>query len=85
MKSFGKNLTIIQSFPHTHLAGVSVNTKLVRNGMDIGYVSNNPFYNFNYQYQIKNDPFITITPDDALITTCTYNTMDRDDFTFVRK
>ena len=35
--------------PHTHLAGKSVYTTLVRNGVEIEYITNSQYYDFNYQ------------------------------------
>ena len=36
---------------HTHLAGHALKTKLIRNNEVVGYVFNDPAYDFNYQSQ----------------------------------
>jgi hypothetical protein len=34
---------------HTHLTGIDVGTRIVRNNEDIGYLYRNKYYDFNYQ------------------------------------
>ena len=58
----GKNLTLVMAFPHTHLAGTSVKTSIVRNGVDIGYAFYNKYYNFDFQQVYSIDPPVTLTP-----------------------
>ena len=55
------NITIIMSAPHTHLAGVKIWTKIIRNGRDIGYLFNNQYYDFNYQNLYLLDTPVNIT------------------------
>lgn len=43
------SLTVVSTIPHTHTTGISVYTKIVRNGNDIGYILDNEHYDFNYQ------------------------------------
>ena len=47
--------------PHTHLAGVSVETRIIRNGVDIGFVFANPHYDFNYQQIYLLKPSVVLT------------------------
>ena len=44
-----QNLTLISTIPHTHTTGIAMYTKIIRNGIDIGYVLENERYDFNYQ------------------------------------
>ena len=55
------NITIIKALPHTRLTGVQVWTKLIRDGVDMGYIFRNKYYNFNYQNEYLLDPYINIT------------------------
>ena len=41
---------------HTHLAGISVKTTLVRDGKEIRNIFNDPTYNFEYQNGIDIEP-----------------------------
>lgn len=56
-----KNITIIGTSPHTHMTGISVDTKIIRNGVDIGYVLANHHYDFNYQQLYYLKPYVNIT------------------------
>lgn len=55
------NITVVTSMPHTHLTGYSVDTKIIRNGLDIGYLFAVLNYNFNYQQTYLLDPPVNIT------------------------
>ncbi|XP_043470851.1 tyramine beta-hydroxylase [Leptopilina heterotoma] len=74
IKIFGSQL-------HTHLTGTKVVTRHVRNGEEL------PLLNYDYHYsthfqEIRLLPeHVTILPGDSLITTCTYNTMTRNNIT----
>ena len=46
----------VSSLLHTHMAGRSVKTTLVRNGTSIQELFNNPTYDFNYQFLIDIEP-----------------------------
>lgn len=73
---------IISSLLHTHLAGRSVKTSLVRNDEIIKILFDNPNYDFNYQYIIDIEP-TKVLKGDVLINECKFNTQDRDNFTYV--
>ncbi|CAB0007638.1 unnamed protein product, partial [Nesidiocoris tenuis] len=70
-------ITVFGSQLHTHLTGVMLETRHIRNGVEL------PRLNYDYHYSphfqeirlLKKE--ITVLPGDALITTCYYNTMDR--------
>ncbi len=63
------------------MAGNEVWTKIIRKGVDIGYLFRNKYYDFNYQNSYNLDPPVKITKDDALHTYCGYQTTTRDKFT----
>lgn len=71
---------VISGFLHAHLAGRSMRTSLVRNGKIIKHLIDSPTYDFNYQYANDIEP-TKLMKGDALITECTYSTMDRTQFT----
>lgn len=56
-----QNITIVTALPHTHLAGISVETSIIRNGVDIGYVFANHHYDFNYQQIYLLNPQVVLT------------------------
>jgi hypothetical protein len=35
---------------HTHLTGIDIGTRIIRNNEDIGYLYRNKYYDFNYQF-----------------------------------
>jgi hypothetical protein len=43
------------------LIGYDVWTKIVRNGIDIGYLARNPNYDFNYQNYLTLKPSVVLT------------------------
>ena len=47
-----EGIYVIGGLLHTHLAGRSIKTSLVRNGMVIQELLENPTYDFNYQFLI---------------------------------
>lgn len=56
-----QNITILSALPHTHLTGVEISTKIIRNGTDIGYLDWNKYYSFNYQNIYLLNPRVEIT------------------------
>lgn len=54
-------MTLISVNTHTHLAGISLDTRWIRNGVDIGYLFANHHYDFNYQETYKLNPPLVIT------------------------
>ena len=51
-----QGITAFSGFLHTHLAGRSVRTKLVRNNEVVKYLFDNPKYDFNYQFNNDIEP-----------------------------
>ncbi|XP_011167262.1 tyramine beta-hydroxylase [Solenopsis invicta] len=66
---------------HTHLTGTKVVTRHVRDGEELSLLNYDNHYSTHFQ-EIRLLPKpVTILPGDSLITTCTYNTMKRDNVT----
>jgi len=74
-------INVIYALPHTHLQGVSVWTKIIRNNTAVDYLFNAESYHFNYQFQHRLTQPIRLFPGDAFATRCLYSTMDKNDVT----
>ncbi|CAF1282205.1 unnamed protein product, partial [Didymodactylos carnosus] len=62
-KNFPKNgITVVSSFPHTHLQGKSVSTKLIRNQSVASYLFNADAFDFNYQFENRLPKRIQLYP-----------------------
>ncbi len=46
-----EGLTVVSAFPHTHLQGRTVWTKVIRNQRAVQYLFNAESFNFNYQFE----------------------------------
>jgi hypothetical protein len=53
---------VIYALPHTHLQGVSVWTKIIRNNTAVEYLFNAESYHFNYQFQHRLSQPIQLFP-----------------------
>ena len=51
-----KDITVVSAMPHTHSSGTQVWTKIVRKGVEIGYLFRNKFYDSNLQQSFEIDP-----------------------------
>ncbi|XP_072515362.1 dopamine beta-hydroxylase [Salminus brasiliensis] len=69
---------IFASQLHTHLAGRTVRTVLVRGGREVEVVQEDKHYSTHYQIIRVLRKMVTVLPGDALVTKCTFNTEDRD-------
>ncbi|CAF4000838.1 unnamed protein product [Rotaria sordida] len=77
-RNFPKSgINVIFALPHTHLQGISVWTKLIRNNTAIQYLFNSEKYDFNYQFQSQLPKSIKLYPGDSFATRCIYNTMNK--------
>ncbi|KAF7378854.1 hypothetical protein HZH66_015088 [Vespula vulgaris] len=66
---------------HTHLTGTKVVTRHFRDGKELPLLNYDNHYSTHFQ-EIRLLPKpVKILPGDSLITTCTYNTMQRDNIT----
>ena len=75
------NITVFASLPHTHLAGRSVLSKVVRDGKEVEFIARNQFYDSAYQYVNYLARPVLLQRNDAIVLSCVYNTMDREGFT----
>ncbi|CAF0955087.1 unnamed protein product [Adineta ricciae] len=74
-------ITVTTAFPHTHLQGRTVWTKIIRNGTAVDYLFNGDAYDFNYQFENRLPKPVKLYPGDELATRCVYNTMDKNQTT----
>ncbi|XP_014472863.1 PREDICTED: tyramine beta-hydroxylase isoform X1 [Dinoponera quadriceps] len=76
-----EGIHIFGSQLHTHLTGIKVVTRHVRDGKELPLLNYDNHYSTHFQ-EIRLLPKpVTVLPGDSLITTCTYNTTDRDNVT----
>uniref|UniRef100_A0A914XB98 DOMON domain-containing protein n=1 Tax=Plectus sambesii TaxID=2011161 RepID=A0A914XB98_9BILA len=75
-------MKIFTGMLHTHLLGVKIRVRQVRNGVELPNILLDNHYDFNYQSPIILDQHPTIQPGDDLILECEYNSKDRDVPTF---
>ncbi|KAJ8681301.1 hypothetical protein QAD02_017088 [Eretmocerus hayati] len=74
-------IRIFGSQLHTHLTGTRVITRHIRDGVELQPLNYDNHYSTHFQ-EIRLLPKpVTILPGDSLITTCTYQTLDRDNVT----
>lgn len=76
---FGDNekITIFAHLPHTHLAGRSLYSKVIRNKKEVEYIGNNKYYDFNYQYVNFLKKPVVMRRGDELSVNCIYSTLNR--------
>ncbi|CAF4012623.1 unnamed protein product [Adineta steineri] len=74
-------INILSALPHTHLQGVSVWTKLIRNNTAVQYLFNAEAYDFNYQFENRLSEPIKIYPGDSFATRCVYSTTNKNEIT----
>ncbi|KAF7700765.1 dopamine beta-hydroxylase [Silurus meridionalis] len=72
-----EGIHIFASQLHTHLAGQSVRTVLVRGGKEVEVVQEDKHFSTHYQIIRILRKMVTVLPGDVLLTKCTYNTEDR--------
>ncbi|XKL67505.1 hypothetical protein PGB90_002996 [Kerria lacca] len=74
-------ITIFGSQLHTHLTGVQVITRHVRDGRELLELNRDNHYSTHFQeIRLLKRP-VVVLPGDALITTCRYNTQNRENVT----
>lgn len=77
-----KGITIFASQLHTHLTGRKVWTSLVRNNKVIQIINSDNHYDQMFQEIRMLQRPVKVKPGDAIINTCVFETMDRDNMTF---
>jgi len=73
-------ITVFAYLPHTHNAGVSLFSTIVRNGAEVEYVANNQYYNNHFQYINYLQNPVKIRRGDELLLSCVYNSEYTDKF-----
>ncbi|XP_055988646.1 dopamine beta-hydroxylase [Sorex fumeus] len=74
-------IRIFASQLHTHLSGRKVETMLLRDGRELELVNRDPHYSPHFQEIRMLKELVTVRPGDVLVTSCTYNTEDREEVT----
>lgn len=74
-------ISVLSAFPHTHLQGLSVWTKIIRNKKAVDYLFNAQAYDFNYQFENRLPEPIQLYPGDELATRCVYSTTNKNEIT----
>ncbi|XP_044728574.1 tyramine beta-hydroxylase [Chrysoperla carnea] len=72
---------VVGSQLHSHLTGVQVFTKHIRNGVELPELNRDNYFSTHFQEIRRLKKPVRILPGDALITTCGYNTMSRTNIT----
>ncbi|CAH1243297.1 MOXD1 [Branchiostoma lanceolatum] len=81
LEEHGQPIHIISANLHSHLLGVKLNARLIRDGVEIDIVRDDN-YDFNLQYERKLKEELTIYPGDILITECIYDSSHKDFVTY---
>ncbi|CAH1367674.1 tyramine beta-hydroxylase [Tenebrio molitor] len=76
-----EGITIFGSQLHTHLAGIKVHTRHVRDGIEMMELNRDDHYSTHFQEIRKLKKPVKVLPGDALITQCDYNTEERENVT----
>ncbi|UJR06551.1 hypothetical protein I4U23_010834 [Adineta vaga] len=74
-------ITVVSAFPHTHLQGLSIRTKLIRNKTVVQDLFNAESYDFNYQFVNRLPKPVKLYRGDEFATRCVYNTMNKNEIT----
>uniref|UniRef100_A0A914XB51 DOMON domain-containing protein n=1 Tax=Plectus sambesii TaxID=2011161 RepID=A0A914XB51_9BILA len=75
-------INVFTGLLHTHLLGIAVRVRVIRNGEEIKSDMRDDHYDFNYQTPIYLAKPLVIMPGDDIIVECTYGSMDRDTMTY---
>ncbi|KAK4873371.1 hypothetical protein RN001_015400 [Aquatica leii] len=76
-----EGIIIFGSQLHTHLTGIRVITRHIRNGRELPELNRDDHYSTHFQEirRLKRD--VNILPGDSLITTCDFSTIDKENIT----
>lgn len=76
-------ITLVAAQLHTHLAGERVWVRHVRGGVELPEMARDDHFSTHFQEirQFKRGRTVQLMPGDALVITCRYNTMDRENVT----
>ncbi|KAJ9576577.1 hypothetical protein L9F63_025529, partial [Diploptera punctata] len=76
-----QGITIFASQLHTHLTGVRVFTKHIRDGRELPELNRDNHYSTHFQVYSPLKRRVQVLPGDALLTECWYDTTDRTNIT----
>ncbi|XP_039619224.1 dopamine beta-hydroxylase [Polypterus senegalus] len=69
---------IFASQLHTHLTGIAVRTVIVRENQEVEIINVDNHFSAHFQEIRMLNKVVTVLPGDTILTTCKYNTMDRE-------
>ncbi|XP_023339731.1 DBH-like monooxygenase protein 1 [Eurytemora carolleeae] len=72
-------IRVFAGLPHTHLLGIKVKLRHIRNGAELPIPFQDNYYDFNYQTMRRIE--FNLLPGDHLITECVYDSRGRDGYT----
>uniref|UniRef100_A0A914WF20 DOMON domain-containing protein n=1 Tax=Plectus sambesii TaxID=2011161 RepID=A0A914WF20_9BILA len=75
-------INVFTGLLHTHLLGVAMRVRVIRNGEEIESEMRDDHYDFNYQTPTFLSKPLVIMPGDDIIVECTYGSMDRDTMSY---
>uniref|UniRef100_A0A914YVG5 Uncharacterized protein n=1 Tax=Panagrolaimus superbus TaxID=310955 RepID=A0A914YVG5_9BILA len=75
-------ITVFGSRLHTHSLGKLVRTSIYRNGKRVGNLNFDQDFVYNWHIVDTLEPQITVEKNDMLMTTCVYNSQNREKITF---
>ncbi|XP_066292189.1 DBH-like monooxygenase protein 1 homolog [Branchiostoma lanceolatum] len=81
LEELGQPIHIIGLELHSHLLGVRMSARLVRNGTEIE-IARDDNYDFNLQFTRMLKEEVTVYPGDTLVTECTYRSAEKDRVTY---
>ncbi|CAH1248491.1 MOXD1 [Branchiostoma lanceolatum] len=81
LEELGQPIHIIGLELHSHLLGVKMSTRLIRNGTEIE-IARDDNYDFNLQFFRMLREEVTVYPGDTLVTECTYRSKQKDKITY---
>lgn len=72
-----EGIHVVSVMLHSHLAGRKLKLRHVRAGKELPPLAQDDHYDFNYQQSRALSQDVIILPGDALVTECTYSTLNR--------
>ncbi|KAF4520141.1 hypothetical protein B566_EDAN008959 [Ephemera danica] len=76
-----EGIVIFGSQLHTHLTGIRVETRHIRDGRELSLLNQDNHYSTHFQEIRRLRRPVTVLPGDALVTSCYYDTISRDNVT----
>jgi dopamine beta-monooxygenase len=76
LRNLASGITVFAVHGHTHSAGNSFKTQIIRNGTELEPLTQIDNYDFNFQLTQYVEP-VQLSPGDRLVTHCTYDTTSR--------